>query len=81
MRRVVKCKYCNCIVTRVGVYNEILPEPEGNPVGGARGISRGLRQYFIVYGVYGPVLGQLYWTKIFSYCQFEDSAMAALKVH
>ena len=48
-RSVVKCKYCNCIVTRVGVYNEILPEPEGNPVGRARGISQGLRQYFIVY--------------------------------
>ena len=31
--------YCNCIVTRGGVYNEILPEPEGNPEGGARGIS------------------------------------------
>ena len=23
--------YCNCIVTRGGVYNEILPEPEGFP--------------------------------------------------
>ena len=22
-------KYCNCIVTRGGVYNEILPDPEG----------------------------------------------------
>ena len=30
--------YCNCIVTRGGVYDEILPEPEGNPEGGARGI-------------------------------------------
>ena len=37
------------IVTRGGVYNEILPEPEGNPEGKARGISRGLSQYFIVY--------------------------------
>ena len=26
---------CNCIVTRGGVYDEILPEPEGNPEGGA----------------------------------------------
>ena len=34
---------CNCIVTRGGVYDEISPEPEGNPEGGARGISRGLR--------------------------------------
>ena len=34
-----KYKDCNCIVTRGGVYNEILPEPEGNPEGGARGIS------------------------------------------
>ena len=25
--------YCNCIVTRGGAYNEILPEPEGNPEG------------------------------------------------
>ena len=40
---------CNCIVMRGGVYDEILPEPEGNPEGGARGISRGLRRYFIVY--------------------------------
>ena len=32
-------------------------------------------------GVYEPVLGQLYWTNIFLYCQFEDSAMTALKVH
>ena len=40
--------HCNCIVTRGGVYNEILPEPEGNPKGRARGISRGLMQFFIV---------------------------------
>ena len=26
-------QYCNCIVTRGGVYNEILPEPEGFPEG------------------------------------------------
>ena len=32
--------YCNCIVTRGGVYDEILPEPKVNPEGGARGISR-----------------------------------------
>ena len=25
--------YCNCIVTRGGVYDEISPEPEGNPEG------------------------------------------------
>ena len=30
---------CNCIVTRGGVYDELLPEPEGNPGGGALGIS------------------------------------------
>ena len=29
--------YCNCIVTRGGVYDEILPDPEGNPEGGAEG--------------------------------------------
>ena len=23
---------CNCILTRGGVYDEILPEPEGNPI-------------------------------------------------
>ena len=37
--------YCNCIVTRGRVYDEILPEPEGNPEGGTREISWGLRQY------------------------------------
>ena len=36
-------------MTRVGGYNEILPEPSGNPLGSALGISCGLRQYFIVY--------------------------------
>ena len=25
--------YCNCIVTQVGVYDEISPEPEGFPEG------------------------------------------------
>ena len=39
--------YCNCIVTRGGVYNEILP---GKSRGRALGISRGLRRYFIVVG-------------------------------
>ena len=29
----------DCIVTQVGVYDEILPEPEGNPEGKVRGIS------------------------------------------
>ena len=38
-----------CIVTRVRVYDEILPEPSGNPSGSVLGISFGLRQYFIVY--------------------------------
>ena len=38
-----------CIVTRVRVYNEILPEPSANPWGSALGISLRLRQYFIVY--------------------------------
>ena len=32
-------KDCNCIVTRGGVYDEISPEPKGNPKGEARGIS------------------------------------------
>ena len=26
-------QHCNCIVTRGGVYDEILPEPKGNPEG------------------------------------------------
>ena len=47
--RAVSNVYCNCIVTRKGVYDEISPEPKGNPEGRARGISRGLRRYFIVY--------------------------------
>ena len=38
-----------CIVTRVRVYNEILPEPSGNLSGSALGISLRLRQYFMVY--------------------------------
>ena len=40
---------CICIETRVGIYGEIWPEPEGNPEGKAQGISRGLRLYFTVY--------------------------------
>ena len=52
--------YCNCIVTRVGVYDEISPEPEGNPEGGARGISRGLRQYFTIYPDNTVILNYLY---------------------
>ena len=32
-------EYCNCILTRGGLYNEISPEPGGNPEGGAQGIS------------------------------------------
>ena len=36
-------------MTQVGVYDEILPEPSGNPSGSALGITLGLRQYFIVY--------------------------------
>ena len=42
---------CNCIVTRVRVYDEILPEPEGNAKGGARRISFSITstsQYFLV---------------------------------
>jgi len=42
-------EYCNSIVTRVGVYDGILPGPKENHEGGARGISRGLRQYLVVY--------------------------------
>ena len=34
---------------RGGIYNEIKPEPEGNPEGKAQGFSRGLRLYFIVF--------------------------------
>ena len=41
--------HCICIMTRGGIYGEILPEHEGNPEGGARWISRGLRLYFTVY--------------------------------
>ena len=36
-------------MTRGGVYNEIEPDPEGNPEGEARVISRGLRLYFFVF--------------------------------
>ena len=36
-------------VTRVGIYDEISPEPSGNPSGSDLGISLGLRRYFIVY--------------------------------
>ena len=39
----------DCIVTRVGVYDEISPEPSGNTSGSALGIALGLRRYFIVY--------------------------------
>ena len=36
----------DCIVTPVGVYNEILPEPSGTPSGSVLGTSLGLRRYF-----------------------------------
>ena len=36
-------------MTRGGIYDEIYPELEGNPEGKAKGISGGLRLYFIVY--------------------------------
>ena len=39
----------DCIVTRIGVYNEISPEPSGNPSVSGLGISLGLRRYFIIY--------------------------------
>ena len=42
-------RYCVCILTRRGIYGEIWPEHKGNPEGGARGISRGLRLYFTLY--------------------------------
>ena len=38
----------DCIVTWVGGYDEILPEPSGNPSGSALGIFLRLRQYFII---------------------------------
>ena len=37
--------HCICSVTRGGIYAEIKPKPEGNPEGGAKGIS--LRAYSI----------------------------------
>ena len=40
---------CICIMTRGGIYGELLPDYEGNLEGGARGISQGLRLYFTVY--------------------------------
>ena len=36
-------------MTRGGIYDEIQPEPEGNPKGKAQGISLGIRLYFIVF--------------------------------
>ena len=36
---IIEVADCNCIVTRGEVYDEILPEPEGNPEGGAGGQS------------------------------------------
>ena len=39
----------DCIVTSVGVYDEILPEPYGNPSDSALRIFLRLRQCFIVY--------------------------------
>ena len=38
-----------CIVTQVGIYREIYPEPSGNHSGFALGISFGLRLYFTLY--------------------------------
>ena len=36
-------------MTRVGLYDEISPEPSQNPSGSTLGISLGLRRYSIVY--------------------------------
>ena len=38
-----------CNMTQVGVYGEIWPEPSGNPLGSAHGISLVLRLYFTVH--------------------------------
>ena len=40
-------RYCNCIVTRGGVYHEILPEPEGFPEGSGNISSYTLTQVTI----------------------------------
>ena len=45
----LKTEDCFCIMTRGGIHGEKEPEHEGNPEGGARRISRGLRLYFTVY--------------------------------
>ena len=39
----------DCIVTRVGLYNEILPEPSGNPSGS----DLGLRQVCVIMSTNG----------------------------
>ena len=51
----------SCIETRVKVYNEISPEPLGNPSGSTLGISLGHRLYFIV-----PLLSSQYSYSIFN---------------
>ena len=38
-----------CSLTKVRIYSEIKPEPSGNPLGFAFGISFGLRLYFTEY--------------------------------
>ena len=51
----------DCIVTRVGVYDEISPEPSGNPSGSTLRISLGLWPYFIVYPDNTVILNYLYY--------------------
>ena len=42
-------------------YEIISPKPEGNPEGGAPGISRGLRQYFIFHSSTASNNAQAHW--------------------
>ena len=89
--------YCNCIVTRGGVYDEILPELEGFPdvLGNISSyiLTRVTIQPFSITSTNQYFLVLTPWAcnifsyspreqvNIFPYSPFEDSAMAALKVH
>ena len=73
----------DCIVTRVGVYDEISPEPSGNPSGSALRISLGLRRYFIVYpsSRHNTVTIYYWWRNVCVHCKTPEAVLTHPSIH